>query len=170
MTTQERIKVICEISVPHYHPGEDEEVAHFTQKRLLSQDEHWVANEKKGFDGVEVPVIMPPRKEAIHEWTITAWHKHFKGVEPVFSGAQHIVKLRHLHCNLESAEKFGLTEGQMLSVEKKDGPRPGRLDGVVVRITPWGVFRVHLDTDEANALYIKNGDEIDLIIARAPGE
>jgi putative phosphotransacetylase len=156
------------VSVPHYHPGEGEEVSHFTKKRDLSQDEHWVAHEKRKFEGHDIPVIMPPRKKGFFEWTITAWRHNFKGIEPVFEGAEHIVKLRHLHINPELAATMGLTEGQMVSIEKKDGPRPGRFNGVVVRITDWGVFRVHLDTDEANALFIKNGDEVDLIYTPAP--
>jgi hypothetical protein len=165
---ERRTKVVVEVSVPHYHPGIGEDVSGLTKKRTLSQDAHWVANEKKVYGDQEIPVIMPPRKQGFFEWTLTAWYKHFKGVEPVFQGAEHIVKLRHLHISGGLAHEMGLVEGQLVSIEKKDGPRPGRFDGVVVRITDWGVFRVHLDTDEANALFIKNGDECELIYTPAP--
>ena len=161
---QRRVPVFVEVSVPHYHPGPYEDVSGYSMKRPVSQDNHWVANEKKEFDGSAVSVIMPPREKGFFEWTLTEWQRHFKSTPPVFEGAEHIVKLRHLHINPQKAAEMGLVEGQLVSIEKTDGPRPGRLDGIVVRVTPWGVLNVHLDTDEANALFIdRKGETLTMI-------
>lgn len=156
-------KVICEVSARHHHPSEE---GGYTKKADLSQGGHWVSDEKVEAAGMRFSVVLPPRPtvdgKGVFEVSISDWYKHLEG-EPQFAGTFQ-VKLRHLHCDQETADAWGLVHGQKVSIEKKDGPRPGRLDNVDVRIDSWAVLRVHLDTDEANALYIKNGDTIDLIV------
>lgn len=159
-----RYQVICEISARHHHPSEEGE---YTKKADLSQAGHWVSGDKVEAEGMRFSVVLPPRKTAdgkgVFEVSLTDWYKNLEG-EPQFNAGTFQVKLRHLHCDQKTADEWGLTSGQKVSIEKRDGPRPGRFDNVDVRIDSWAVLRVHLDTDEANALYIKNGDTIDLII------
>ena len=162
-------KVTCRVSIPHYHPGSNEDCSGFTKKRDLAQKDHWVANEKKFIPELsqEFTVVMPPRKEAFVELTKTLWHKLMKGKELQFSGPIQI-KLRHFHCDADTAVEMGLKDGDLVSIQKTDGKRPGQLDNVVVRMDKWSTPEVHLDTDEANALFINDGDEVDLILPLAP--
>ncbi len=164
--------VTCRVSVPHYHPGTQEYCGGYTKKRDLAQKDHWVANEKKFVPelGMEFPVVMPPRSYACTEVTVTAWHKVKKGEPFVFNEGPIQIKLRHFHCDAATAEKMGLKNGDLVSIEKKTGLRPGRLDNVQIRVDTWSVPEVHLDTDEANALLIEDGERIELIVPRAPSE
>lgn len=112
---------------------------------------------------------MPPRAYGFVELTVTAWHKLMRGKPFIFNEGPIQIKLRHFHCDTATAEKMGLKNGDTVSIEKKTGLRPGRLDNVQIRVDTWSVPEVHLDTDEANALLIQDGEEIDLIIPLAPG-
>jgi propanediol utilization protein len=154
--------VICEVSARHYHPGKSSR-KRYIKKSGLSQKRHWVTKEKVEIHGMRFGVVMPPRKEEVYEMSLTDWHMHMKGA-PRFNGTFQI-KLRHFHCDKRTAEKWGLRNGDRVSMYK-DGPRAGRLDNVVVRIDEWSVPRVHIDTDEANALFIQNGDRVLLILPR----
>ncbi|MBU2595331.1 phosphate propanoyltransferase [Patescibacteria group bacterium] len=68
-----------------------------------------------------------------------------------------IIAHRHIHCSPDEAEKNNLKEGQLLSV-KTNGSRPITFHQVLVRIDPTFVFRMHLDTDEANAAGIEGSE------------
>lgn len=156
-----RYPVICRVSVRHYHPGPDFDLT-VTKKRDLSQGGHWATNEKIESHGLKFTVVMPPRKKAFFEMSVTDWITRFGG-QPVFDEGEFQVKQRHFHCDAKTAEAWNLTDGQKVSVYK-GGRRAGRLDEVIVRIDPWSVPEVHLDTDEANALLIKDGEQVDLIV------
>jgi|GEM_PF-1022952 len=169
---EKKFKVTCRVSIPHYHPGPDDDCSQFTKKRDLAQKDHWVTNEKKSIPelgGQEFTVVMPPRSYSFVELTVTAWHKLMKGKPFVFNEGPIQIKLRHFHCDVATGQKMGLKDGDHVSIEKKNGIRPGRLDNVLVRVDKWSVPEIHLDTDEANALLITDGEEIDLIIPLAPG-
>ena len=62
-----------------------------------------------------------------------------------------IIQQRHIHANPDDAQQLGIMHGQEVSVEISS-PRGGRLDHVLVRVDPNYTLRLHLDTDEANAL------------------
>lgn len=62
-----------------------------------------------------------------------------------------ILQRRHIHAHPKDCETFGLHEGQEVSVQI-GGPRGGVLEHVLVRVHPDFSWRLHLDTDEANAL------------------
>ncbi len=74
-----------------------------------------------------------------------------------------IIASRHLHINTEDAKKLGIIDKEFVTL-KVDGEKPGTLENVYVRINDSFAYEVHLDTDDANAFLIKNGDEADLII------
>lgn len=60
------MKVICEISKPHYHPGPDFKME-VTKKRDLSIPPNWVANERIEHEGVNYAIVMPPRAVELYE-------------------------------------------------------------------------------------------------------
>ena len=68
-----------------------------------------------------------------------------------------IVAARHIHMSPDQAEKFGVSDKQMIAVSFP-GKRAGILDEVMVRVNPKYSLDMHLDTDEGNALGLKNGD------------
>lgn len=67
-----------------------------------------------------------------------------------------IIQQRHIHMNPAEAEKAGVKNNQIVSVEIP-GPRGGRLENVIVRVQPDYTARLHLDTDEGNALGVTVG-------------
>lgn len=67
-----------------------------------------------------------------------------------------IVAARHLHMSPEEAQAFGLRDGDVVSL-RVEGPRPSMLDGVVVRSGEAHRLEAHIDTDEANACALRDG-------------
>ena len=74
-----------------------------------------------------------------------------------------IIAARHIHSNYKDAKKYGFIDKECVSL-KIDGQRPGILEKVYVRLDDSFSLEVHIDTDEANAFLIKNGDQGNLII------
>lgn len=62
-----------------------------------------------------------------------------------------IAAKRHIHVTPEDAEKFGLSDKEIVSVRITDGERKLTFDDVVCRISPKFATYMHVDTDEANA-------------------
>jgi putative phosphotransacetylase len=73
-----------------------------------------------------------------------------------------IVSARHLHMSAGEATAYGLKNGDVVSL-KKSGPRETTFGNVVVRCGDGHSLEVHLDTDEANAAMISNGDLLEII-------
>ncbi len=74
-----------------------------------------------------------------------------------------IVAHRHFHIDPKTAKKLGLKDKQLVSV-KTTGQRGIVFNNVLVRIDPSFKSRVHLDTDEANAAFLNNGDKGEILI------
>lgn len=73
-----------------------------------------------------------------------------------------IVALRHIHLDPESALKYGVKNGDVVSV-KADGERGVVFENVLARVSANYVREMHLDTDEANAADIRSGDLVRII-------
>lgn len=73
-----------------------------------------------------------------------------------------IVAARHIHMHTAEAAARGLHDGQVVSIAF-GGERGGRLDNVVVRANDSSALDCHIDTEEANALHIKNGSKVQII-------
>ena len=67
-----------------------------------------------------------------------------------------IVAERHLHLATDEAEAFGVKDGDVVSLVV-EGPRPGTLDGVIVRSGKGHLMEAHIDKDEANACALSDG-------------
>lgn len=74
-----------------------------------------------------------------------------------------ILTHRHIHARDTDASKYGLKDGQVVSV-KIGGQRGIIFNNVVVRVRSDYVWRFHIDTDEGNAAGVKNGDEAEVIV------
>jgi putative phosphotransacetylase len=73
-----------------------------------------------------------------------------------------IIAARHLHLSDEQAKAMQLKNGQSVLLRKAGG-RGVIFDNVIVRSGQGHELEVHLDTDEANAAMISNGDIMEVI-------
>ncbi len=73
-----------------------------------------------------------------------------------------IIASRHIHIDEADAKKYNVTNGQIVAVST-DGPRGMIFKNVVIRVRHDFVTDFHIDTDEANAAGLKNGDQVKVI-------
>ncbi len=73
-----------------------------------------------------------------------------------------IIAARHIHFHTEDAKKMGIEDKQKLSV-RTGGERGVVFEHVVARVSDSYALDMHIDTDEANAAGIKNGDTAEII-------
>lgn len=78
-----------------------------------------------------------------------------------------IVAARHLHMNDEQARAFGIHDKQIVNI-RVTGERPCLLENVICRTGSAHELEVHLDTDEANACGLGNGDLVELELPGCP--
>ena len=180
------IFIPLEASGRHVHVTEAQAQVLFghklTPKRPLSQPGQFLANERLTILGPKgefqnVAVLGPARKEGQVEISLT--DGRVLGIEPPIrlSGDTQntpgisllgpkgrvdlprglIVARRHIHLTPADAEKFGVTDGQIVKLQTFTC-RPCVFDDVVVRVHKDFAAAVHLDYDEANACGFKNGD------------
>ncbi len=67
-----------------------------------------------------------------------------------------IIADRHIHMTPEDAAWFGLKDGDRVTVEI-GGEKGGTMDNVVIRVTRTSKLDFHIDTDDANAFLLKQG-------------
>ncbi len=181
-----RVFVLLEASGRHVHVTQAQAKALFghslTPKRPLSQPGQFLANERLTVIGPKgefqnVAVLGPERKEGQVEISLTDGKT--LGVTPPIrlSGDVSdtppisllgpmgrvdlqrglIVARRHIHLTPGDAEKFGVTDGQVVQLQTFTC-RPCVFDDVVIRVHKDFAAAVHLDYDEANACGFQNGD------------
>ena len=73
-----------------------------------------------------------------------------------------IVAARHIHMSLEDAEKFGVKDKDIVSVQTT-GERALLFNNVLVRANAAFALEMHVDIEEGNAAGVKNGDLVELI-------
>ena len=69
---------------------------------------------------------------------------------------------RHIHMLPQDAARFGVHDGQNVSLEK-DGIRGGILRNTIVRVTGQSGLECHIDTEEANALGLDSSSTVKII-------
>lgn len=83
-----------------------------------------------------------------------------KGIVTLKEGC--IIANRHIHMSLEDGEKFGVKDNQYVTVDV-NSERRTRFYDVQVRVNKNFRLEMHLDTDDANAAALKNGDKVQII-------
>ncbi len=73
-----------------------------------------------------------------------------------------IVAARHIHMSLEDAEKFGVKDKDIVSVQTT-GERALLFNNVLVRANAAFALEMHVDLEEGNAAGVKNGDLVELV-------
>ncbi len=70
-----------------------------------------------------------------------------------------IIANRHIHMSEEDGKRFGVKDGDYVTVDA-NGERRTRFFDVQVRVSKNFRLEMHLDTDDANAAALKNGDRV----------
>lgn len=70
-----------------------------------------------------------------------------------------IIANRHIHMSEEDGKHFGVKDGDYVTVDA-NGERRTRFFDVQVRVSKNFRLEMHLDTDDANAAALKNGDRV----------
>ncbi|AEG59968.1 phosphate propanoyltransferase [Desulforamulus ruminis] len=70
-----------------------------------------------------------------------------------------IIAARHIHMHTSDAEKYGLEDRDRIYVRAK-GPRGIIFGDVLVRVSDKYKLEMHVDTDEGNAVGLRNGDTV----------
>lgn len=83
-----------------------------------------------------------------------------KGVVVLKEGC--IVANRHIHMSPSDGVKFGVKDGDTVTVDVK-GKRRTRWYDVQVRVSPDFRLEMHIDTDDANAVGIGNGCKVQIV-------
>ena len=182
----QKIFVPLEASGRHVHMTEDQARTLFghglTPERELSQPGQYLCRERVNVIGSKgefrnVAVLGPARKEAQVEISLTDGKT--LGLEPplrlsgdvtgspgctlagprgqVVLNRGVIVAQRHIHLTPEDGDRFGVANGQVVSLQTFTS-RPCTFQDVAVRISPDFAAAVHLDFDEANACGFRKGD------------
>ena len=73
-----------------------------------------------------------------------------------------IVAARHIHMSLEDAERFGVKDKDVVSVQTT-GERDLLFNNVLVRANAAFALEMHVDLEEGNAAGVKNGDLVELV-------
>ncbi|MFL6547427.1 MAG: acetate/propionate family kinase [Povalibacter sp.] len=71
---------------------------------------------------------------------------------------------RHIHMSTQDAERLGLRDHDSVMVKVDSDGRDLVFADVALRVDPSFTLRLHLDTDEANAAGLKQGDEVELLL------
>lgn len=119
-----------------------------TQIELLSADNFKL--------GVKAPVRLSGELKNSAPLTIIGP----KGSVGLAEGA--IVAQRHIHMNAEDAERLGVHDGEIVSIET-EGCRGGVYRNVIIRANNTSALDCHIDTEEANAMGITSSSKIKIL-------
>ncbi|MGN7453741.1 phosphate propanoyltransferase [Paenibacillus pasadenensis] len=73
-----------------------------------------------------------------------------------------IVAARHIHFHTDDAAAWGIADQQLLKV-RVGGERGLVFENVIARVSDSFALDMHIDTDEANAAGVKNGDTAEIV-------
>ena len=75
-----------------------------------------------------------------------------------------IIARRHIHFHPLEAQAMGVKDGEIVRVRAgMGGPRPVVFEEVLIRVSDKFSLELHIDTDEANAAWVKNGDTVSIV-------
>ena len=106
--------------------------------------------------GVNPPVRNSGDLEGAAEITIT-------GPKGSITRNACIIATRHIHVDQKIREEHGLVGIEKVKVQKV-GEKGAILDDVYLKDSDEAYFEIHLDTDDANALLLKNDDELEILL------
>ncbi|AEH51281.1 phosphate propanoyltransferase [Pseudothermotoga thermarum] len=107
-------------------------------------------------DAFKLGINAPVRESGDIEGTPGIVIIGLKGVVVVEKGV--IIAKRHIHMHPKDAEHYGVKDKQIVKVLAEKPERRIIFDDVVVRVSDKFALDFHIDTDEANAAMLNNGD------------
>ena len=84
-----------------------------------------------------------------------------KGIVTLKEGC--IIANRHIHMSLEDGARFGVKDGDYVTVDAFSGTKRTRWFDVQVRVSDQFRLEMHVDTDDANAVGFKNGSTVTVV-------
>lgn len=111
-------------------------------------------------DCFKLGVVSPPRLSGDLQGTPGITIIGPKGSVQTTEGL--IVAQRHIHMTPQDAQRFGVCDGQVVSIQV-NGPRGGVYSNVAVRANDASALECHIDTEEANAMNVNSLSKIILI-------
>jgi propanediol utilization protein len=113
-------------------------------------------------DGISMGIDLPIRLSGDIEGTPGCLLIGPKGSVVLSNGV--IRAERHVHMGDKDAAYYGVKHLDRMNL-KVEGPCPGQLDGLLVRVNPDWKLEVHIDTDEGNALDLSHATGVSLVKA-----
>ncbi|MGN0628527.1 MAG: phosphate propanoyltransferase [Oscillospiraceae bacterium] len=123
----------------------------FKNVAVLGPERKHVQVEVSFSDAFALGINPPIRQSGDTKGSASVTLKGPKGEITIDEGA--IVALRHVHMTPEDAEKLGLVDNQVVSVEVLSDRRT-LFEDTVIRVSPKFRTRMHVDVDEAGAAHI----------------
>ena len=74
-----------------------------------------------------------------------------------------VIANRHIHMSLEDGARFGVKDGDYVTVDAFSGTKRTRWFDVQVRVSDQFRLEMHVDTDDANAVGFKNGSTVTVV-------
>lgn len=71
-----------------------------------------------------------------------------------------ILAIRHIHVDRKTESELDIHDGDIVRCYVK-GEKGGVMENVHIKCSDKYVFEMHIDTDDANAFFINNGDELE---------
>jgi len=174
-------KILVETSARHIHLTQEQIEALYgagyqlTVKKMLSQPGQFVSGEKVSVVGpkgeTKLSILGPARSAAQVELSLTDARSvglnapvresgDIEGTEgckivgpageiTIDKGV--IAAKRHIHFSTSEAAEFGITNGQVVSVQVEGNGRSLTFGDVVCRVSDKFSLAMHIDTDESNA-------------------
>ena len=84
-----------------------------------------------------------------------------KGIVTLKQGC--IIANRHIHMSPADGARFGVKDGDYITVDAFSGTKRTRWFDVQVRVTDKFCLEMHVDTDDANAVGFKNGSTVTMV-------
>ena len=121
-------------------------------------------------DSMKLRIIGPLRPETQIELSLTDARKVAGSAGAKLIGPKGelelkegiIIAARHVHLYPETAEKYGLKDGDIVDIQT-EGERSVTLHNVLVRAGVKHADEVHIDTDEANACNLGSGVMVNIV-------
>lgn len=74
-----------------------------------------------------------------------------------------IIANRHIHMSPDDAVRFGVKDGDTVTVQADSGTRRSRWYDVQVRVNKMFCLEMHIDTDDANSAGLGNGSKVTVV-------
>ena len=120
---------------------------------LRSKDQVEISKTDEFFLGIDAPVRESGKTEGSPGITLIG-----KDDATITIPEGVIVAWRHIHMHPDDAEKFGVNDKDIVSVDIDDEERPLTFKNVLIRVSDKYKLEMHIDTDEGNAAEIKTGE------------